>query len=128
MKFYRGYRVEHLSLDGTPTTLRCVVRVEDDAGRRRPLPLRLDVRNHSPTGFEWGYVGSGPTQLALALCMDALKDRRRALHVYMQVKFRLVGRLPHDGWTISHAEMLALVHAIEDEERVGEIGSESPAE
>jgi len=24
------------------------------------LPLRLDLYNHSPTGFEWGYGGSGP--------------------------------------------------------------------
>lgn len=33
----------------------------------RPLELRLDLCNHSPTGFEWGYGGSGPAQLALAI-------------------------------------------------------------
>jgi Family of unknown function (DUF6166) len=33
-------------------------------GRR--LNPRLDLWNHSPTGFEWGYGGSGPAQLALA--------------------------------------------------------------
>lgn len=37
----------------------------------RPLPLHLDVRDHSPTGFAWGYGGSGPAQLALALLIDA---------------------------------------------------------
>jgi len=31
-----------------------------------PLNPRLDLYNHSPTGFEWGYGGSGPAQLALA--------------------------------------------------------------
>lgn len=31
------------------------------------LPLRLDLVNHSPTGFAWGYGGSGPAQLAVAL-------------------------------------------------------------
>lgn len=36
-----------------------------------PLPLRLDLRAHSPTGFEWGYHGSGPADLALAV-MHAL--------------------------------------------------------
>src|SRR5262245_1194599 len=37
----------------------------------RDLPARLDLRSHSPTGFEWGYGGSGPAQLALALLADA---------------------------------------------------------
>jgi len=31
------------------------------------LPLYLDEENHSPTGFEWGYLGSGPSQLAYAI-------------------------------------------------------------
>jgi len=31
----------------------------------------LKKRNHSPTGFNWGYIGSGPSQLALALLLDA---------------------------------------------------------
>jgi Family of unknown function (DUF6166) len=39
----------------------------------RPLSPRAsqNVWNHSPTGFEWGYGGSGPAQLALALLLDA---------------------------------------------------------
>ena len=31
------------------------------------LPLYLSEVNHSPDGFEWGYNGSGPTQLAYAI-------------------------------------------------------------
>jgi hypothetical protein len=31
------------------------------------------LRN-SPTGFGWGYGGSGPAQLALALLADSLGD------------------------------------------------------
>jgi len=31
------------------------------------LPLYLDEVNHSPTGFEWGYGGSGPAQLSYAI-------------------------------------------------------------
>jgi hypothetical protein len=27
------------------------------------LPMRLELANHSPTGFEWGYGGSGSAQL-----------------------------------------------------------------
>ena len=32
------------------------------------------IRNHSPDGFEWGYGGSGPAQLALALLLDYVCD------------------------------------------------------
>jgi len=34
------------------------------------LPMRLDLVNHSPSGFEWSYGGSGPAQLALTLLAD----------------------------------------------------------
>ena len=37
-------------------------------GRYTSLPLGLDCVNHSPCGFEFGYDGSGPTQLAFAIC------------------------------------------------------------
>lgn len=32
----------------------------------------LAVRNHSPSGFNWGYGGSGPAQTALAILMELL--------------------------------------------------------
>ena len=34
-----------------------------------PAPS-LRLRNHSPTGFSWGYGGSGPAQLALAILLN----------------------------------------------------------
>lgn len=40
------------------------------------LPLRLDLWNHSPDGFNWGYGGSGPAQTALAILAYHLKDRK----------------------------------------------------
>lgn len=45
---------------------------------RLMLHKSLQIRNHSPTGFEWGYGGSGPHQLALALLMDATGDNELA--------------------------------------------------
>lgn len=36
-------------------------------GEPVPLGPSLAVRNHSPSGFEWGYAGSGPAQSALAI-------------------------------------------------------------
>jgi hypothetical protein len=60
MKTYVGTRLD----EG------CEVYVVDVDGRRRPLATFEEIRNHSPDGFEWGYHGSGPAQLALAILAD----------------------------------------------------------
>lgn len=62
MKKYIGLRVAGIG---------CEVYAEE-GGKGYPLPLRLDLFNHSPDGFEWGYGGSGPAQLALAILADFL--------------------------------------------------------
>lgn len=38
------------------------------------LPDGTQHVNHSPTGFSWGYGGSGPAQLAFAVLLDFLSD------------------------------------------------------
>jgi len=38
-----------------------------ERGVARPLDLRLDLFNHSPTGFEWGFGGSGPAPSPITL-------------------------------------------------------------
>ncbi len=63
---------------GNPAGGRFVVTVLDDRGQVRSLDPRLDIRNHSPDGFAWGYPGSGPARLALAILCDALGDDERA--------------------------------------------------
>lgn len=57
-----------------------------------PLRPRLDLRSHSPTGFEYGYHGSGPAQLALALLADAVDDGT-ALALYQTFKRAVVGAI-----------------------------------
>lgn len=79
----------------------------------RPLPMRLDLRSHSPTGFEWGYLGSGPAQLALALCADALQDDRRAQRVYQDFKALVVSVFRASDFTISRADVIAIVEGLE---------------
>jgi hypothetical protein len=79
---------------------RVVYRVRDD-GFSATLNPRLDLRNHSPTGFQWGYGGSGPAQLALALLADHLGDDERALTLYQDFKWKVIAALPQDkGWTL----------------------------
>lgn len=52
------------------------------------------VRNHSPDGFNWGYGGSGPAQLALALMLAAGLSAEEAQQVYQDFKWEYIGRLP----------------------------------
>ena len=102
---YRGRRED----DG------CVVVILEDTRAARRLPMRLPLRNHSPTGFEWGYAGSGPAQLALALLAHALGDDDRALRLYQDFKFRVIGPLKGDAWEMSRDDVVRIAAAIEVE-------------
>jgi len=75
---------------------------------RRSLPLHLNVRNHSPTGFEWGYGGSGPAQLALALLIDVLGDVELAQRHYQDFKHEIVAGWKA-SWTITAREIREFV-------------------
>jgi len=79
--------------------------IRDPEGSETLLPLRLDVQNHSPTGFSWGYYGSGPAQLALAICCDALGDERGSKpECYMKFKDEVVARIPQGKpWALCRA-------------------------
>ena len=67
----------------------------------QPLSPRLDLWNHSPTGFEWGYGGSGPAQLALALLADHLADDEKAVRLHQSFKFAVIIQLPKKDWTLT---------------------------
>lgn len=79
---------------------------------RAPLDPQTDLVNHSPTGFEWGYAGSGPAQLAFAMA-HYLVGEARARAVYQDLKFRLVVRLPHEGWELQADDVVKLIATIE---------------
>jgi hypothetical protein len=51
--------------------------------------------NHSPDGFSWGYYGSGPAQLALAILLEAT-DKQTALHLYQDFKEEIIAPLEKD--------------------------------
>ena len=53
------------------------------------------VYNHSPDGFNWGYGGSGPSQLALAIMLEfvSVEDARS---LYQDFKFDVISKLPMD--------------------------------
>ena len=89
------------------------VTVTQGGQHARDLPPHLAVRNHSPTGFEWGYGGSGPAQLALALCIEVV-GVDRAERSYQSVKDCLVATIQDDAWMMSGTRIL---EAVENAER-----------
>lgn len=77
-----------------------------EGGTRRPLNSRRDLSNHSPTGFEWGYGGSGPAQLALAILADVLGDDALALRLHQRFKWEVIAPLPRFGeWRFTETDV-----------------------
>src|SRR6266566_8189031 len=67
----------------------------------QPLNPRLDLWNHSPTGFECGYSGSGPAQLALALLAEHLNNDEQAVALHQPFKCKVVAGLSRRGWRLT---------------------------
>lgn len=52
------------------------------------------VINHSPDGFNWGYGGSGPAQLALAIMLE-LTGKADG---YQEFKWTVIAKLPQSDF------------------------------
>src|SRR5436189_3207488 len=102
MKTYTGRRDYHMTIV---------------AVNGRPLDPRLDLWNHSPTGFEWGYGGSGPAQLALALLADCLDNDEQATELYQEFKRKVVANLEGYGWTMTSHEFAPWAKKLRKSER-----------
>jgi Family of unknown function (DUF6166) len=116
MKTYHGLR----------TDSGCIVSVKDDDNDYL-LPWRCDLFNHSPTGLEWGYGGSGPAQLALAILADTLRDKmaehsntamarraadRVAVQLHQDFKWAYIAKLKrNEQWTITQQQVLDFIAA-----------------
>jgi hypothetical protein len=105
--WYRGSR------DGEGLSVVQVI-ATNRAGARRTtaLPLRLELRLHSPAGFEWGYCGRGPAQLALALCAHATGNDGLALQAYGRLHEHLVAQLEVASWELSRDDVLSALDQI----------------
>ena len=92
---------------GERTPEGCTVEVLDknSPGGGYPLEPRFDLRNHSPDGFSWGFAGSGPAQLSLALLADALGDDEKAQKWYQDFKFKVIARLDGDRFELSEEDI-----------------------
>ena len=71
MKVYSGTRVFDPESVTHGETSVVVQNVGDGPAERRPL---THISYHLPDGFEWGYAGSGPADLALAILADYFNE------------------------------------------------------
>lgn len=60
-----------------------------------PINERHDLYDHSPTGIEWGYGGSGPAQLALAMMAAEFGDDE-CYRLYHHFKDEVLIWIPQD--------------------------------
>lgn len=79
---------EDLHITGTAETREVYL----DGKRLDPKPSQK-VYNHSPDGFNWGYGGSGPAQLALAILLNFV-PKETATQLYQGLKWSTVAGWP----------------------------------
>ena len=82
----------------------------------QPLNPRLDLKNHSPDGFEWGYGGSGAAQLSLAILADHLPDTQQALDFYHRFKWAAIAQFPRRKWSLTSNEIDQWLHIMRERE------------
>ncbi len=57
------------------------------------------IVRHSPTGFNWGYEGSGPADLALNTLLQFV-DQNTADNLYQYFKRDVISKIPTQGGII----------------------------
>jgi len=99
---------------GLRTEQGCQVFTWDTLAPARPTLLdpARELWNHSPDGFNWGYGGSGPAQLALAMLYEITGDQDFSIHMHQDVKFGLVGKLEGNCWARSEEDVLKAALAV----------------
>ena len=107
-----NYYAGHRTAQGTLVTV-------TRSGWSKPLDLGHDLWNNSSTDFSWGYNGSGPAQLALAILTDyfGTKPGGRAIAeaLYEPFKFTVIAVLP-DCWEMDFEEVgIALCRTLTEE-------------
>ena len=76
-----------------------VVKVISD-DRTSLLNTCYNLIQHSPDGFEWGYDGSGPAQLAFALLYNATDKTFIAQRLHQRFKHRYIATIKESHWEI----------------------------
>lgn len=78
----------------------------------KKLDEHYEVKQFTTYGFEWTYEGESPQQLALAILVDHLGDKDRALRLSEPFMKSVVANLDND-WKLSGEEIDRAVAAME---------------
>jgi hypothetical protein len=95
MSTYEGKR----TIDGLVVTV---------DGKR--LDEHYDVKRFTKYGFEWTYEGDSPQQLALAILVDHLGDKDRAIKLSGPFMKKIVANLDND-WRLSSEDVDVFLRA-----------------
>ena len=87
MKIFRGRK----------SVVGCIVELADE-GYTTQLSLEksLQIVDHAPDGFQWGYMGSGPAQLSAAILNEVTGDPEITREYYQLFKFDYVSNWGND--------------------------------
>lgn len=89
MKLYEGRRRGYTAM--------VYVHHDDDSTDSYRLPHK---ERHSPDGFEWGYGGSGPSDLARSLLWDFTSTEPEPW-LYQVFKDEFITKLDGDDWVLT---------------------------
>jgi hypothetical protein len=68
------------------------------------LSEHYEVKQFTTWGFEWTYEGDSPQQLALAILVEHLGDKARAIALSAPFMRQVVANLDND-WTLTSADV-----------------------
>lgn len=83
-----------------------VIILERDEKGNAIVNIPQTIVSHSPGGFEWGYGGSGPADLALNILYAVTKDKKIAYEYHQEYKWDVISKLPYEGTIITYEEVL----------------------
>lgn len=76
------------------------------------LDEHYDVKRFTSWGFEWTYEGESPQQLALAILVEHLRDRDRAIQLSEPFMRKVVANLDND-WVLTSSDVDTAVRELE---------------
>src|ERR1700730_1819197 len=83
----------------------CVVWVIDESGEPKPLNPCWELRNHSPTGFEWDMEEAARRSSRSPFSQITSTNDRAALNLYQRFKWACIAQIRGASWSLSGEEI-----------------------
>ncbi|WP_422120777.1 DUF6166 domain-containing protein [Koleobacter methoxysyntrophicus] len=77
-----------------------------DKNGRACVNIPHSIIYHSPCGFEWGYGGSGPADLALNILYAVIGDKDLAFNLHQKFKWEFTAQIPWEGGVVKRPDVL----------------------